>query len=113
MEQYEIPRNVKATRSFMRLNLKGWAGFLSAPLILGGLTWLISHHAIATAAILILSGFMAYFTFEIDEKTGEPNIAAVMVVAKMFLSSKTLTPKWGGHEHDETKKVVNIYVKAD
>lgn len=111
--KFEIPRNVKATRSFMRLNVKGWVCMVSVPSFLGGASWLLFQNPYVSMGAVVLSGVLSYLSFEIDEKTGEPNIKLAMNVFQQFASKRKLTPKWGGNEHDETKKAFFIDVKTE
>ena len=110
--QYEIPRNVKAGGLFLKLDIKGWIIFLTvSSFFIGVAVWGFEFTLVRSVIALIGIG-MTYFSLEIDEKTGESNIKVVFIIFDKINGKGILTPKWGGNEHEETKKLVHFNYKA-
>lgn len=105
--EYEIPRNIKAGRSFLGLSLKGWIYFVSTSIFSGVLGYLgidltsaVLHLNSTTTLILqvgavLFLGALSYMSFEMDERTGEMKIEFLLDRLGWMFSEKVIDPEWG------------------
>jgi hypothetical protein len=110
--KYEIPRNVKAGGMFLNLNVKGWVCFLTVSSFFGITSLLLFGASFTTFVVTSFAALIAYFSLEIDEKTGYSNIQNASILFQKALMNKTLTPQWGGNENEKKQKSVFVNIKA-
>ncbi|MFB9757198.1 hypothetical protein [Ectobacillus funiculus] len=110
--KYEIPRNVKARGFFLKLDVKGWIGFLSISSFIGISSFLIFGASLWAFVITGFTALSTYFSFEIDEKTGYTNFQTAGMAFNKAMLSKNLTPVWGGNDDEKEKKPVLVDVKT-
>lgn len=110
--QYEIPRNVKAGGLFLKLNVKGWILLLSVSSFFLIVAFWGFEFSFNRTVIALLGIVIAYYSLEVDEKTGESNIKVALIIFDKFKDKGILTPKWGGKDYEETKKLVHFNYKT-
>ncbi|PET71260.1 hypothetical protein CN514_07635 [Bacillus sp. AFS001701] len=108
---YEIPRNVRVSGLFLKLNVKGWVSMILIPSSLSGLTFFLFGKSFTSFVISGLVTLITYISLEVDDKTGYSNYQLLLLAFNKSLVNKKITPKWGGTENEESKKYVYIDIK--
>lgn len=111
MFKFEIPRNVRAVRSFLGLTVKGWLWTLAASATLGSIIYIFTFNPIIT---IVAIGFIYYFiktTFEIDERTGDTKIQVIFQSMERKTGKKKYSVRWGKEDHYE-KTTVRTFIKG-
>ncbi|MEH7455060.1 hypothetical protein, partial [Gottfriedia acidiceleris] len=76
---YEIPRNVRVSGLFLKLNVKGWGLLIPISSCLSGLTFFLFGKSFTSFVISGLVSLITYFSLEVDEKTGYSNYQLLLL----------------------------------
>lgn len=110
---YEIPRNVRVSGLFLKLNVKGWITLVSVSSFLSGLTFFLFGKSFISFIVAGFITLITYITLEIDEKTNYTNLQLLLLAFNKSIANKKITPKWGGLNNEEAKKSIFIDIKTD